>query len=41
MLATFRQELHVDPAIGVDLEEQCIVCLFHGTTTAAASADAQ
>ena len=24
----FLQELHVDPAIRVDLEEKCIVCLF-------------
>ena len=41
MLETFCQELHVDPAIRVDSEEECIVCLSEGTTRAAASADTQ
>ncbi len=28
MLEEFSQELDVDPTIRVDLEEECIVCLF-------------
>src|SRR5271165_6669526 len=39
MLEEFFHELHVDAAIRVDLEEECIVCSFQGTKRAAASAD--
>jgi hypothetical protein len=28
MLKDCLQEIHVDPAIRVDLEEECIVCLY-------------